>query len=82
MADDTALQHFHNTSGVAKISIGTKQFQCIGALPPYDHPHVFLNMGADNEIICPYCSTHYSYENQLSAGESSPPNCTWHKNNQ
>ena len=30
---------------------------CVGARPPFDHPHVFLDMGDDHEIICPYCST-------------------------
>lgn len=57
--------HFHNTDGVAKIEIGAKEFQCIGALPPHDHPHVFLDMGDENEIVCPYCSTHYVYNADL-----------------
>ncbi len=26
---------------------------CIGALPPFDHPHVFIDMGAASEAICP-----------------------------
>jgi uncharacterized Zn-finger protein len=38
-----------------------REFQCIGAAPPYDHPHVYLDMGSDDEIICPYCSTRYRY---------------------
>ena len=34
---------------------------CIGALPPFDHPHIFIDMGADTETVCPYCSTRYVY---------------------
>ena len=46
---------------------------CIGAKPPFDHPHVFLDMGADNEIICPYCSTLYRFSAKLHGDESQPP---------
>ena len=35
---------------------------CVGAMPPFDHPHVFLDMGDDDEIICPYCSTLYRHD--------------------
>ena len=41
---------------------------CIGALPPFDHPHVYLDMGAGSEAICPYCSTHYVYDATLRGG--------------
>ena len=41
---------------------------CVGANPPFDHPHVFLDLGNDNEIICPYCSTLYRYAADLEAG--------------
>jgi uncharacterized Zn-finger protein len=58
MADKT-VPHFHNDMGVAEIEIGAKEFQCIGARPPFDHPHIYLDMGKDDGIICPYCSTFY-----------------------
>ena len=41
------VPHFHNDAGVDKIRIGVKEFQCMGASPPFDHPHVFLDMGKD-----------------------------------
>lgn len=66
------IMHFHNSDGVAQIEIGVKEFMCVGALPPFDHPHVYLDMGADNEIVCPYCSTHYVYSTRLSAGAAEP----------
>ncbi|MGI9392226.1 MAG: zinc-finger domain-containing protein [Parvibaculales bacterium] len=55
------IEKFCNDEGVSKIEIGVKEFECIGASPPNDHPHIFLDMGMDSEIICPYCSTRYIY---------------------
>ena len=74
MAEQT-VPHFCNDAGVEKIRIGAKEFQCMGARPPHDHPHVYLDMGSDSEIICPYCSTIYVYDPALSPTESDPPNC-------
>ena len=65
--------HFHNTPGVAEIRVGAKEFMCIGALPPFDHPHVYLDMGEENEIVCPYCSTLFNYDPSLKQTESDPP---------
>ena len=69
------VPHFCNDQGASKIAIGVKEFQCMGARPPFDHPHVFLDMGADNEAICPYCSTHYIFDARLNAAETVPPGC-------
>ena len=63
---------FHNDQGVDKIGIGVKEFQCIGANPPFDHPHVYLDMGDENEIVCPYCSTLYVYNSKLASDASEP----------
>lgn len=68
----SSIPHFHNTQGVDKIEIGAKEFQCIGAMPPFDHPHVYLDMGSDSEIVCPYCSTHYVYSAKLTPGTADP----------
>lgn len=65
--------HFSNDAGASKVEIGVKEFKCIGARPPFDHPHIFLDMGSDTEIICPYCSTLYVYNAQLGREESRPP---------
>mgnify|MGYP000159195110 FL=1 len=74
---DNLIPHFHNTGGVASIKIGAREFQCIGALPPFDHPHVYLDMGDEDEIVCPYCSTHYKHVPALSAGQAEPADCVW-----
>lgn len=68
----SSVPHFHNTAGVPKIEIGAHEFQCIGALPPFDHPHVFLDMGDEDEIVCPYCSTHYVFSAKLTPGTADP----------
>lgn len=75
---DHGTPHFHNSMGLAKIEIGSRQFMCMGALPPFDHPHIFINMGDGNEAICPYCSTLFSYSPSLKAGTSNPADATWH----
>jgi uncharacterized Zn-finger protein len=72
---DHVVPHFHNDAGVPVIEIGSQEFMCVGANPPFDHPHVFLDLGNDNEIICPYCSTLYRYAADLAAGEARPPEC-------
>lgn len=72
-----AIPHFHNDPGVASIEIGAKEFMCVGAAPPFDHPHVFLDMGDADEMICPYCSTLYRYSPTLSPRQSRPPECMY-----
>jgi len=72
---DHVVPHFHNTDGIEQIAIGSKKFMCIGAEPPHDHPHVFLDMGDESEIVCPYCSTHYRHDTGIGAGQSKPDNC-------
>ena len=72
---DRIVPHFHNEPGVPVIEIGTREFMCVGALPPNDHPHVFLDMGDDAEIICPYCSTLYRHDSSLKAHAARPKEC-------
>src|ERR1700751_2929574 len=64
---DHVVPHFHNDAGVPVIEIGSQEFMCVGANSPFDHPHVFLDLGNDNEIICPYCSTLYRFAPGLTA---------------
>ena len=71
------VPHFHNDIGAAVIEIGAKEFMCIGATPPFDHPHVFCDMGDDNELICSYCSTLYRYDPKLHGYEARPRECAW-----
>lgn len=72
---DHAVPHFHNDPGVAMIEIGAREFMCVGARPPFDHPHIFCDIGADTEIICSYCSTLYRFNAALDPHESRPAEC-------
>lgn len=72
---DSIVPHFANDTGVEKIYIGVREFQCMGARPPHDHPHVYLDMGADNQLLCPYCSTLYVHDPRLEPDQSDPAGC-------
>ncbi len=75
---DRIVPHFHNTAGVTAITIGAKEFMCIGALPPFDHPHIFIDMGDETEAICSYCSTVYRFDSAVDPTSSVPPDCRYH----
>jgi uncharacterized Zn-finger protein len=74
---DHVVPHFHNDVGAAVIEIGAQEFMCIGATPPFNHPHVFCDMGDANEFICSYCSTLYRFNPKLHADQAIPPECAW-----
>lgn len=69
------IPHFKNDKGATSIRIGVRAFMCMGAASPFDHPHVYLNMGDANEIICPYCSTLYVYDASLKPDQTIPEGC-------
>lgn len=72
---DHVVPHFHNDPGVPVIEIGAKEFMCVGARPPMDHPHIFCDMGDDTEIVCSYCSTLYRHNPALDPHEARPAEC-------
>jgi uncharacterized Zn-finger protein len=74
---DHIIPHFQNDAGHNAISIGVKEFMCVGANPPFDHPHVFLDMGDEEEVVCPYCSTLYRHDASLGAEQTVPVGCTY-----
>ena len=63
---------------LARIEVCSKEYKCIGALPPQDHPHISLDMGKDTEIVCSYCSTLYVFNGELLAGISEPLSAIYH----
>ena len=71
-----ATPHYHNSPGLRSIRVGAKEFMCIGALPPFDHPHVFIDMGDDVEAVCPYCSTLFRFDPALHGG-ADPSSCEY-----
>ncbi|MBN8955136.1 MAG: zinc-finger domain-containing protein [Rhizobiales bacterium] len=72
---DHVVPHFHNDAGIPVIEIGAREFKCVGARPPFDHPHIFCDMGDVNEFICPYCSTLYRFDAKLRPAEARPASC-------
>jgi uncharacterized Zn-finger protein len=74
---EVGIPHFHNDPGVSTILLGAREFMCIGAKPPFDHPHVFLDMGSEDEIVCPYCSTLYRHAAGLKYNETRPAGCLY-----
>lgn len=72
---DHGVPHFQNDPGVPVVEIGAKEFMCEGAKPPFDHPHVYLDMGDETEIVCPYCSTLFRYQPSLTSHEARPAEC-------
>src|SRR3954463_12201678 len=75
LMSDHVVPHFHNDAGVPVIEIGSQEFMWGPPPPPSAHPHVFLALGNDNEIICPYCSPLSRFAAALAAGEARPPEC-------
>jgi len=72
---DRIVPHFHNEPGLPVIQIGAREFMCVGAKPPLDHPHIFIDMGDDSEAVCPYCSTLYRFDATLDPHCAQPPEC-------
>lgn len=71
----STVPHLANDRGVEKVFIGVREFNCMGARSPFDHPHVYLDMGLETQILCPYCSTLYVHDSRLLAGETEPKEC-------
>lgn len=71
------MPYFHNSAGYPAIDIGVKKFMCVGAKPPFDHPHEYLEMGDETEIVCPYCSTLFRYQPHVKAMDTIPFGCLW-----
>jgi len=69
------LPMFFNELGVRGIEIGVAAFECIGVMPPHDHPHVYLDMGEGTQILCPYCSTEYRLNRALLWNLTEPAKC-------
>jgi uncharacterized Zn-finger protein len=71
----TTIPTFANDAGVDKITVGVRELKCMGARAPFDHPHIFLDMGTDTQVLCPYCSTLFIHDARLGAEESEPAAC-------
>jgi uncharacterized Zn-finger protein len=73
----SGFPRYLNDIGVREIRIGVTEFHCIGALPPHDHPHIYLNMKGSHDVLCPYCSTTYVFDERLREDETKPAGCLY-----
>jgi len=71
---------FRNDRGVPEIRIGVKEFECIGASPPHDHPHIYIEMGGET-IRCLYCATFFRFDARLGSNEACPSDCLYSSSN-
>ena len=76
MADMHGTPHFHNQPGLPSLRVRVTTFMCVGALPPFDHPHIFIDMGRESDIVCSYCSTRFVHAPGL-AGLVEPAECLY-----
>ncbi len=68
---------FRNDHAAPEVRIGAREFNCVGVSPPQDHPHVYLNMGSQDTILCPYCGTLFRFDLRLGPSEADPPDCVY-----
>ena len=64
---------FRNDRGVPEIRIGVREFKCIGESPPQDHPHIYIDIGLTDTILCPYCGTWFRFDPRLTPLDAEPP---------
>lgn len=43
------------------INVSQKRVACDGGKGSLGHPRVFLTVGEDNKVTCPYCSREFVY---------------------
>jgi uncharacterized Zn-finger protein len=43
--------------------VNSKKISCSGSDADSRHPLVYLNIGKDNFVICPYCGKHFINKN-------------------
>lgn len=62
--------NFHNNSqnnfldkSLEVVQVDSKKVSCEGGKGGLGHPLVYLNMGKENFVICPYCSKHFVISN-------------------
>lgn len=53
---------------VETIEVEQKHVACDGGNGPLGHPRVYLNMGNDRSIDCPYCGRRYVLKEGAAAG--------------
>ncbi|MDX9862783.1 MAG: zinc-finger domain-containing protein [Rhodospirillales bacterium] len=50
------------------IYVNDRRVACDGGGGALGHPRVFLKIGPENQIVCPYCSRRFIYADDSEAG--------------
>ena len=64
-------------SGCRSCALAAVSSSALGISRPQDHPHVYLNMGDASEIVCPYCSTLFRFDQSSGAHEADRADCAY-----
>ena len=60
------------TAAPETIYVDTKRLSCDGGGGALGHPRVYLEMGGDDKVECPYCDRLYIYDPKKSAEAKAP----------
>jgi uncharacterized Zn-finger protein len=56
---------FHSkTSPFETLHVNSKKVSCDGGKGAAGHPLVYLNMGQNDFVVCPYCSKYFTIKNR------------------
>ena len=55
---------------IETVVVDSDQVYCEGNGPALGHPRVFLRIGEEGEVTCPYCSRHFVLREKAEALEA------------
>ena len=50
-------------------------------VPTQDHPHIYIDMGGADTILCPYCGTRFRFDPRLTPLDAEPPDSFFAEHN-
>ena len=62
-ANETAKQTAREPSGQVVVT-SQKRVACEGSGDALGHPKIWLNIGPDGRVVCPYCSRQFVHDSQ------------------
>ncbi|MBM3590767.1 MAG: zinc-finger domain-containing protein [Alphaproteobacteria bacterium] len=61
------MNHQTNFKNSDVLYTNSKKISCDGSSETSKHPLIYLNMGENDFVVCPYCSRHFSLNNSSSS---------------
>ena len=55
-----ASSNSNHFSPLETLHVNSKKVSCEGGLGSSSHPLVYLNMGENDSVVCPYCSKNFT----------------------